>query len=107
MLKVKATDGGLGGRSFAVYINGNVAVNKTVNTQPVSAHNTRFFDISVTAQAVDLGNTAPKISAFQNNIELTLDQGEQEVVIGTPYDMQLNDFYVAEWGVKGSSIEEE
>ena len=78
-----------------------------MNTQPVSAHNTRFFDVSVTAQAIDLGNSAPKISAFQYNIELTLGEGEQEVMIGTPYDMQLDDFYVAEWGIQGSSSEEE
>ena len=107
MLKVQATDGGLGGRSFAVYINGNVAVNKTVNVHPVSAYNTRFFDVSVSAQSVDLGNTAPKISAFQYNINLSLDQEEKEVVIGTPYDMQLDDFYVAEWGIQDSLTEEE
>ena len=58
ILSIHPIDPNLVGKSFAVYINGHVAVNSTVNIEPVSQHNKeQYFDISIVA--INTWNTPP------------------------------------------------
>ena len=66
-LSFKPLSQDLAGKSFAVYINGNVNVNTTINTSPVSQHN-EYFDISI--DILDLENTAPKIQGLVEEFNL-------------------------------------
>ena len=98
-LSFKPLSQDLAGKSFAVYINGNVNVNNTINTSPVSQHN-EYFDISI--DMLELENTAPNIQGFVEELNLIggESQAEDDIYnVGTPYDMQLDEFYVSEWGI--------
>ena len=46
MLSFRPVSSDLSGRSFAVYINGNVEVNPEINELPVSQHND-YFDVTI------------------------------------------------------------
>lgn len=100
-MTIKPTNIGLVGRSFAVFINGYVNVNQTINFESFSALQDEQFTVSVVAQDIDLRNTAPQIDALLTNIDINLEKNSEEQVysIGRPYDLQLDKFYVSEWGL--------
>ena len=53
------------GRSFAIYVNGNVHVNSTMQL-PISAHNAEF--LGVTILGLEILNKAPAIPNFESLI---------------------------------------
>ena len=56
------------GKSYAIYVNGNVNVNRTIQG-PISAHN-KYFDITIPFFEFKFENEAPQISQFKDTIEI-------------------------------------
>ena len=89
----------LKGSTYAVFITGQVNVNTTINTEPVRNTN-EAFDVTVDFE-VTFANTAPKVAGLARVMEIFPDLSKVYVV-GSPYDMQLDTFYLEEWGFGGS-----
>ena len=68
----------------------------------MSSHNEQF-DIQVPGQVIILDNTAPQLSNKMSKVFVHADQ-EKIISVGTPFDMQLDDFWMEEWGVESGEI---
>lgn len=86
------------GKTWAVYIYGEVIANKTVNVFPVTAVN-NFFDVTVPLINTQVVNTAPFL-AKHAKLMLAVANTTNDYVLGIPWDMQLNEFEIKEWGIK-------
>ena len=64
-LKIAPSDAQLIGKSYAIYVNGNVNVNSTMQG-PVNAHNDEFFSVTIPVQIIM--NQAPDIPSLQSVI---------------------------------------
>ena len=50
-LTIAPSDAQLIGKSYAIYVNGNVSVNSTIQV-PVSAHNQQFFSVTIVEELI-------------------------------------------------------
>jgi len=59
--------------------------------------------VSVPPPNVVLPNTAPLVQNAINDL-FVFAEVNQEYTVGTPYDMQMDSFVLAEWGVRGEAV---
>ena len=87
-------------KSYAVFISGHVSVNSTVQ-EPVWSVTDQFY-VHVPSAFSLLPNKAPMVSGFIE--EVSVMAGETSLIsVGSPYDMQLDNFWVSKWGIIGTS----
>jgi len=91
------------GFSYAVFINGNLNVNSTVQG-PVNAVSQQF-DVQIPSTVIKVGNTAPKVSNKVASL-MVLPNEPTVRTVGLPFDPQLDDYWVLEWGINGLEEDE-
>ena len=68
-------------------------------------HN-EYFDITIAAPNITLINYPPLVDDFIDTIEVypaaSGDSNKVLFSLGTPIDLQLDTFYVSEWGLVGT-----
>lgn len=90
------------GKTFDVYINGRLKVNKKIQG-PMSALSEAF---AVTVPVTELNeNLPPKVRGLPRGIFEIYSDIDRVYVVGTPYDYQFDDFYVLEWGMQDDGVE--
>ena len=90
--------GDLQGRAWSVYITGNVRVNDTIQGPLYKSSDP--FSLKVLPALIYFENTAPMMANFQSEFQVFANYS-RSYTVGVPYDMQLDKFYMQEWGFKG------
>ena len=91
------------GNSYAVYITGHVFVNETIQG-PMSAHNP-YNEVSIPIPIERIVNSAPQIDRLP--YKLIVPAGVTLTYsLGTPFDLQLDKFYVDKWGLTDTPVKD-
>ena len=63
------------------------------------------FSLKVLPALIYFENTAPMMANFQSEFQVFANYS-RSYIVGVPYDMQLDKFYMQEWGFKGLKSDE-
>ena len=97
-ITISPNDSVLLGRTWSVFLTGNVAVNTTVQG-PVYG-TAEPFKLTVPFLVVHLKNEPPMMQSRVKSLKVYAEV-DMSYMIGVPVDMQLDPFYLSEWNFGG------